>query len=154
MRELELKIPPPIVLILCGIIAWLLSPLISTPLDVRNVRSLASAVGLMVLAIALAASGILAFRRVETTIDPLHPDEATALVTSGVFQFSRNPMYLAMLLLLTAWVTYLGHIIGIAALLLFVWYITRFQIRPEEQILASKFGDAYSSYCGRVRRWI
>ena len=63
-------------------------------------------------------------------------------------------MYLGLVLLLTAWVIYLGHIAGLAVMPILVLYLTRFQIRPEERILRAKFGNAYTEYCRRVRRWI
>ena len=154
MWNLELKIPPPAILILCGVLAWLAAMVVATPFDVRGTVTTFLAVPLFALGIALAAGAILAFRRVDTTIDPTKPDNASTLVTGGVFRFTRNPMYVALLLLLCGWVTYLGSVVGIAMMFLFVAYITRFQICPEERILASKFGEEYAVYCSQVRRWI
>jgi len=154
MAKLELKIPPPAILILCGVFAWLTSVTVTTPLDGHGVVATILAILSMSVGIMLAASAILSFRRMETTIDPKKPDDASTLVTSGIYRFTRNPMYLALLLLLSGWVIYLGSIMGIAFLFIFVAYITRFQIRPEERILASIFGEAYFNYCGEVRRWI
>jgi protein-S-isoprenylcysteine O-methyltransferase Ste14 len=82
------------------------------------------------------------------------PDAASAVVTGGVFRWSRNPMYLGMLVALAGWAAYLSN--ALAALLLpaFVAYLNRFQIRPEEQALLARFGPAYSEYMAAVRRWI
>jgi protein-S-isoprenylcysteine O-methyltransferase Ste14 len=75
-------------------------------------------------------------------------------VTGGVFRWSRNPMYLGMLVALAGWAAYLSN--ALAALLLpaFVAYLNRFQIRPEEQALLARFGPSYSEYMATVRRWI
>ncbi len=102
----------------------------------------------------LAACAIYQFFRLKTTIEPTKPDETSALVTEGVFRLSRNPMYLALLLVLTGWVIFLGNWYGLLAPMFFVGYINRFQIQPEERILAAKFSDAYSVYRSQVRRWI
>ena len=152
--NLELKIPPPVILASCGALAWVIARVVVTPFDAHNMLTTTLAVSLVGLGVALATYAILTFRRAETTIDPTRPDNASSLVTNGVFRFTRNPMYLALLLLLSGWVTYLGSVASIVVLILFATYIVRFQIRPEERILASKFGEAYTAYCGAVRRWI
>ncbi len=154
MWDLELKIPPPAIAIACGVLAWLIAPLAATRFVLHGLVGTILAIALAVLSFALAAAAMLAFRRAQTTINPTKPDTASSLVTRGVFRFTRNPMYLALLLLLSAWVVYLGNIVGVAVLLLFVAYITRYQIRPEERVLAAKFEEAYTSYRGQVRRWI
>ena len=98
--------------------------------------------------------GVLSFRRARTTINPLTPEAATTLVISGVYRFTRNPMYLGFLLLLAAWVTWLANPLAWCALPLFVAYLNRFQIRPEEAALQSRFGSAFINYQAQVRRWI
>jgi len=75
-------------------------------------------------------------------------------VTDGPFQHTRNPIYLADAVLLAAWLVWLGNMLSVVALPLFVFYLTHFQIRPEERALALKFGEDYRTYCRRVRRWI
>ncbi|MFT5175769.1 MAG: protein-S-isoprenylcysteine O-methyltransferase Ste14 [Gammaproteobacteria bacterium] len=154
MSSLELKIPPPVILAFCGALAWVAAKFVATPFDVRGMPTTIIAIFLVALAIALATHAILAFRRAETTIDPTKPDDSSSLVTHGVFRFTRNPMYLSLLLLLTGWVVYLGSVVAIAALFLFVAYVNRLQIRAEERILTAKFGEAYLAYCAEVRRWI
>jgi protein-S-isoprenylcysteine O-methyltransferase Ste14 len=98
--------------------------------------------------------GILAFRTFRTTINPLKPERASSIVTGGVYRVSRNPMYLGMALLLLAWATYLSALWSLAGPVLYVWYITRFQIVPEERVLERMFGDEYLAYTARVRRWL
>lgn len=92
--------------------------------------------------------------RRHTTINPLSPRKSTALVTGGVYRFTRNPMYLGMACLLTAWAVWLAALLAFAGPVLFVLYITRFQIRPEERVLTELFGLPYTDYTQRVRRWL
>ena len=103
---------------------------------------------------AVAVSGILRFRRHRTTANPMSPDAASAIVTDGIYRITRNPMYLGFALALTGWALALAHALAALVVPVFVAYITRFQIMPEERALASKFGPAYLEYLTRVRRWI
>jgi len=114
-----------------------------------------AAVGILVAAgVAFDLLGLLAFRGARTTINPLKPERTSALVTGSVYRVTRNPMYVGMGLLLVAWATYLGALLPFCGPVLFVLYITRFQILPEEQVLNGIFGKEYESYCARVRRWL
>ena len=153
MDALELKIPPPIVALLIGVAMWFgsrLGPTLEVPFVVRTVAFVA--LGLLGGATALA--GNLEFRRARTTINPLRPQNATALVTSGVYRYTRNPMYVGLALLVLGWAAFLCSPWAIAGPVLFVLYISRFQIEPEEKILSAKFGAEYSSYLSRARRWL
>ena len=100
-----------------------------------------------------AATGAATFRRAGTTISPLKPENTSALVVTGVYRVTRNPMYLGLLCVLTAWTLQLGNFVVAAFPVLFVLYMNRFQIGPEERMLRSKFGADFDTYCGRVRRW-
>jgi len=71
-----------------------------------------------------------------------------------MYTFTRNPMYLGMLLLLIGWVFWVGNPLGVPMLFVYVWYLTRFQIKPEERVLAELFGDQYIDYMRQVRRWL
>ena len=97
---------------------------------------------------------MLGFRRAKTTVNPLKPDAASALVVRGVYRWTRNPMYLAMLLLLIAWVCIVSNWAALAMLPLFVAYLNRFQIGPEERALQARFGAEFESYRRQVRRWL
>jgi len=99
-------------------------------------------------------SGLLAFRASRTTINPLQPQRASALVVGGVYRFTRNPMYVGMALFLLAWAVYLSAVLPFLGPLLFALYITRFQIQPEERVLKALFGAGYLAYAARVRRWL
>jgi protein-S-isoprenylcysteine O-methyltransferase Ste14 len=149
LTTLETRVPPPLVALALGAIAWDVGGL-EYDLPGRTVFAIhAAALGL---AIEIVAA--LAFRKAATTVLPWTPERSSALVTSGLYRFSRNPMYLGQAMLLTAWVLYLGTWPALAAVPAYVLYLNRFQIGPEERILAAKFGAAYDAYRARVRRWI
>lgn len=97
---------------------------------------------------------VFSFIKFKTTVNPLRPANASTLVTSGMNRFSRNPMYLGMLLLITSLVLYSGYGVAIIAPSIFALYMTYFQIMPEEAALIIRFGDEYDAYMKRVRRWI
>jgi len=84
----------------------------------------------------------------------MKPGKSSALVTTGIYTLTRNPMYLGMVTLLTAWAVYLGALWPFVGPVLFILYINRFQIGPEEKIMHSKFGKEFTDYVARVRRWI
>lgn len=153
MRALELKIPPPAVGLCVGVLMWLAAralPVSAFALPGREYFALAlAAAGLLT-----DVAGIVSFVRARTTVNPLKPANASSLVTSGIYKTTRNPMYLGMLLFLLAWATYLANAIALAVVPAFVFYINRFQIEPEEKALATLFGDAFTAYKGRVRRWL
>lgn len=104
--------------------------------------------------VSLDAIALLHFFRRRTTVNPLKPASATALVTGGIYRFSRNPMYLGLATLLLAWAFYLGNLAAFAGVALFVLYMNRFQIAPEERALEERFGAEYIAYRTRVRRWV
>jgi protein-S-isoprenylcysteine O-methyltransferase Ste14 len=150
---LEHRIPPPLVGLLCaGAMGYAAA---HTPsIDAPRLGLLAVALALGACGAAVMLAGVLSFRRARTTINPLMPDTATALVTSGIYRYTRNPMYLGMLLLLLAWAVYLSSPAALLGVVAFWLYIGRFQIRPEERALTALFGSAFTDYMGRVRRWL
>ena len=111
------------------------------------------------LAIALVGASIdlfsaISFRRARTTVNPMKPENTSVLVTSGAYRFSRNPMYVGLLFVLVAWAVFLSSAWALVGPPLFVLYINRFQIAPEERVLAATFGAAYLAYKSSVRRWL
>jgi protein-S-isoprenylcysteine O-methyltransferase Ste14 len=102
----------------------------------------------------LSVCGIVTFRRARTTINPHKPEDATSLVTSGPYRFTRNPTYAGVLLILIAWAAFLSSILALLGPITFVLYINRFQIAPEEHTLQRMFGSEYPAYKSRVRRWL
>ena len=153
MRFLELRIPPPVVGLTIAAGMWAVArfpPLMPTPSVVRLVvAGLVFAIG-----VAVALGGVVSFRRARTTVNPLKPETTEALVATGVYSFTRNPMYLGMVLVLLAWAVFLASPWPLAGPALFALYITRFQIVPEERVLAGLFGESFAAYTRRVRRWI
>jgi protein-S-isoprenylcysteine O-methyltransferase Ste14 len=108
----------------------------------------------MVLAFIPPFAAITQFVRAGTTVDPLKPEAATALVTSGIYGWTRNPMYLGLSIVLLGWAIRLGTLSPFAGPLLFVPLIERAQILPEERALRVVFGKDYEQYCRRVHRWL
>ena len=153
MNALEHKVPPPAVALILGALMWLISryePTLSLDVPWRT----AVAIALFITGAMIALSGVWEFHRAKTTVNPLSPEAATAMVTSGIYRFSRNPMYLGLLLALCSWAVWLSHVLALALPPLFVLYINRFQIVPEERALSTKFGGQFSSYTRAVRRWL
>jgi protein-S-isoprenylcysteine O-methyltransferase Ste14 len=147
-------IPPLALVVLLAVLMWLAArafPQAVLPLPWRGlVCAVTGAAGL-----AICALGVLPFRIAGTTVDPTRPERASALVTTGIYSVTRNPMYLGMLLVIVAWGLYLANAVGlILAPLAFVLYIDRVQIPREERALAAAFGSDYTGYASRVRRWL
>lgn len=109
---------------------------------------------LFALGVIIIILGAIQFWQVGTTVNPGHPEDTTKLVVSGLYRWSRNPMYLGFLFILISWAVYLGSLAAMMFLPGFVWIITRVYILSEEQVLADKFGETFRSYQSRVRRWI
>jgi len=98
-------------------------------------------------------SGVVTFRKAKTTVNPVKP-HASSLVTSGVYAISRNPMYLGGFTMLLGWTIFLSNPLAFLFLPLYVLYLNRFQIAPEERVLTSLFGETYVAYQARARRWL
>jgi protein-S-isoprenylcysteine O-methyltransferase Ste14 len=153
MRFLELRIPPPLIGLAVAAGMWAVArvtPILQLPKLVR----LLVAVALVAVGAVIAIGGVISFRRAKTTVNPLKPETSAALVASGVYSFTRNPMYLGMVLVLFAWAVYLSSAWSLPGPVLFAFYITVFQIVPEERVLDGLFGAPYAEYKKRVRRWL
>lgn len=147
------RIPPPILALLFLGAMWGVDRFLS----IGNIEIPASgviAILLVVLGFGIAISATGLFRNAGTTVNPLDPTQASSLVTSGIFGYTRNPMYLGLFMLLTAWMIWLGNLSNLLLLAAFVWYMTTFQIKPEEEALSTLFGEPYDAYRSKVRRWI
>ena len=153
MSSLELKVPPPAVALLFGFLMWLVTSLVASievPLGARvAVALLFASIGLV-----FGVSAMVSFSREKTTMNPTKPAASSSLVITGPFRFTRNPMYLSLLLYLLAWAVYLSNFVAVLFLPVFVLYINQFQIKPEERVLFSLFGPEYAAYKERVRRWL
>lgn len=153
MHALEKKIPPPLVALLVAGLMWGAAAWPPAGLLPSGVR-LPLAMALAVMGVAFDILGLLAFRQSRTTINPLRPERTSALVTGGIYRITRNPMYVGLALLLTAWAVHLSALWPLLGPVVFAVYINRFQIAPEERILEAKFGDQFRAYAARVRRWL
>jgi protein-S-isoprenylcysteine O-methyltransferase Ste14 len=153
MPWLELRFPPLLVGLgfggaMLGVARWVPALAFALP------WSSALALALVSIGATTALAGVLAFRRQRTTVDPLRPSAASTLVSAGVYRVSRNPMYLGFLLLLAGWAVHLSNAGSAALVPVFVAYMTRYQIEPEERALHAKFGAELDRYRSLVRRWI
>jgi protein-S-isoprenylcysteine O-methyltransferase Ste14 len=151
MHMLELKIPPAVTGAVTAMGMWLVSRALPTysfaPLRVM-------AVGMTLTGVVITGLAMLSFWRAHTTANPMKPSSASFLVTSGIYGFTRNPMYLGLLFVLAGWALYLGNALAFLFLPAFVLYMNRFQIEPEERALTALFGQEFVAYTFRVRRWI
>jgi protein-S-isoprenylcysteine O-methyltransferase Ste14 len=153
VSRLELKVAPDVVWVIVAAVMWFASgrtPRVDLPDPLR--------VGI---AIALTGAGVwamvsarIALERADTTWHPTTPSKSTHLVTSGVFGLSRNPIYLGMLLVMIGFAVLLASPVALLLCAVFLLYIGRFQIVPEERALGQLLGQEYEDYLARVRRWI
>jgi protein-S-isoprenylcysteine O-methyltransferase Ste14 len=153
MRRLECLIPPPLVALIVALAMWGAAQAIA-PLALPHEWTERAAAAIGAAGVALAASGVLAFRRAGANIDPHRIDKGEALVTDGVYRFTRNPMYLGLTLVLIGYAVYLARPVELLGPALIVLYLTRFQIQPEERAMRAKFGAAYVTYTAATRRWL
>ncbi len=153
MSVLDLKVPPPLVALIAAGLMWLLGNYIETTvIDVPYKSTLCYllvGVGLLIDVFAIRQ-----FRRAKTTVNPLRPSNATSLVNAGIYQYTRNPMYLGNFMFLLVWLVWLGTPYALLGLVFYVVYMNQFQIKPEEKALLVLFGDQYAAFCADVRRWI
>lgn len=153
MRTLELKIPPPVVALLVAGAMWGISraaPLLDVPAFMR----VAAAATIALAGVVCTLAGVISFRRARTTVNPMKPQTTSSLVCSGIYRVTRNPMYLGLGCGLVAWAVFLSSAWALLGPAAFVLYMNRFQIGPEEKALSALFGEAYSVYQSRVRRWL
>lgn len=153
MHSLELKVPPLVALVFVAALMWFGSRATSAAgfqVPARHSITL----GLATVGLGTAVAGVVSFRLAKTTVNPLNPGAASALVTSGVYQLTRNPMYLGALILLIGWAAFLANALALILVPSFVLYLNRFQIGPEEKALTSLFASEFTTYCARVRRWL
>ncbi len=150
---MKTRIPPPFIMFFAAAVMWALHrwlPLVEwlgAPWNRMGALFIAAGV-------AVSVSAFRRFKRAGTTVNPRDPGKASRLVTDSVFRFSRNPMYLGLLLALIGWALLLGSASQWIVPPMFAIGITRVQIIPEEQTLARLFGDEYQAYRRTVRRWL
>ena len=146
-----LKIPPPLLVIILVISSFLSTKKIDV-IQIPNqtlVSILILLIGLLILIIPVTK-----FIKSKTTIDPIKFKKVNKLVTSGVYKYSRNPMYLGLLMIVISSSIMSLNIYSLSTPFFFFWWINRFQIEREEIFLTEKFGKEYLSYKSKTRRWI
>ena len=156
MKYLQLKCPPPIVMLVSAIIASIISQrgLGFIQQQVLNVENIIWPLIFVLAGFAVALAGVKEFSLHQTTVNPLEPNKSSTLVTSGIYQLTRNPMYLGMLIVLLGWGDLLNDLLAFSGALTFFIYISIFQIKPEEEVMKEKFGHDFVQYCSKVRRWL
>jgi protein-S-isoprenylcysteine O-methyltransferase Ste14 len=154
MNWLHNRIPPPLIASLIALLMWLGTQQWPINHQLSLTLRLAIALPLLLLGIVVCLAGVLSFQRARTTVNPLQPQRASALVSSGIYQHTRNPMYLGFAITLLAWtiiVAWPPALLGVAG---FVVYMNRFQIAAEEHALSTLFEYDFARYCSHVRRWL
>jgi len=153
IAERKLRVPPVALFVVVALLMWAVASWLPSWQIALPGRTLV-AVLLLLAAGAIGIAGVRAFQRARTTVNPLRPEKASALVTSGIYRRTRNPMYVALAIALLGWAIWLGHPLALLGVAAFVAWINRFQIAPEERALRALFGTEFERYCSEVRRWL
>ena len=148
---METKIPPPLVTLVFGMSIYFSREMFPA---IEIQYSLYLGIFLLLSGFFILVSAVRLFRKDETTVNPLSPEQATKLVTDGIFKYSRNPMYLGMAIVLSSIAVFFNLLGGIILIALFCAYITKFQILPEERAMRDLFSDDFDKYTKVTRRWI
>ncbi|WP_318443497.1 methyltransferase family protein [Photobacterium leiognathi] len=149
---MSLRVPPPILLLLSILGMYLLSrfyPVMTFDFDGKSLLiSMLCFIGVIP-----GFTAIIAFAKANTTIDPRYPQKTSRLVTTGIYRFTRNPMYLGLVFFLFAAAFYFSALSCFVVVPVFIWVMNNFQIEPEEAVLLAMFGEDYQHYCQTVHRW-
>ncbi|WP_236199554.1 methyltransferase family protein [Pseudomonas pseudonitroreducens] len=153
MAWLDHRIPPVVLMLGCALTMGLTARLLPT-LEMPLIWRLPLSLAITVTGTAICLMGVHSFRRARTTVNPLSPDSASDLVTQGIYRLTRNPMYLGFTLILVGWAVLLASLFAFVAVAVFILWIDRWQIRPEERALRGLFGASFTDYCSHTRRWL
>ena len=148
---METKIPPPIVTLVFGLSIYFSREIFQ---EVEIQHSFYIGALLLLLGFVILISAVRLFRKDKTTVNPFSPEQATKLVTNGIFKYSRNPMYLGMAFILSSMAVFFNLIGGVILIVLFCFYVTKFQIIPEERAMTNLFPQDFPKYMQVTRRWI
>lgn len=152
MEKLELKVPPLLLVCICLILMWWLGGGV-THSAIPMIARIFILFSISVLAIVVCLLGVWEFKLKKTTINLISPKSSHHLVQTGIYKYSRNPMYLSFVLFLTAFAVFLSSVYA-TVVPIFIGYITMFQIKPEEAVLRQLFGNDYREYAEKARRWL
>ena len=142
---------PPVVTLVFLVAVYFLGRFIPLPFSMPSVVRYTGA-ALVIVGVLLGIAAFLEFQKARTTLDP--HGSTTQIVTSGIYRFTRNPIYLGFLLVIIGLPLYLGFVWGIILAPVYVFLMNHLVIQHEEAYLEGKFGDLYTSYTSRVRRWV
>lgn len=151
-KKLELLIPPVPLTMLFALDMWLIDSYFPGTIEGDYLAYIAGV--LFVIGLLFILPAAISFFSIKTTVDPRVPHKTKHLVISGLYRFSRNPMYLGMVILLIGLAVLLGNLSCLGLVAIFILYLGHFQIRLEEQALLKQFGSQYLDYCQTVRRWL
>tara|TARA_B100002051_G_scaffold253711_1_gene267870 strand:- start:205 stop:660 length:456 start_codon:yes stop_codon:yes gene_type:complete len=151
MIDIKTKFPPPLVALAFGFLINYTKN-IFPKIEIKNEIIFGSF--MIISGLIFIVSAIILFKKYQTTITPLNPSNATKLITVGIYKFSRNPMYLGLLLVLLGISIIINPIGGFFLIPLFILYLNLFQIIPEENAMVNLFKDEFLDYKKSVRRWI
>ena len=155
MRFLELKIPPLALLAILVIGQYVFASYVPFgDVEMTFKLALALAACACLVGVVIALLGVYEFRKFGTTVSPINPDGTVAIVHTGIYSLTRNPMYVGFAFMLLSAVIFTANYVSLVSLPIYMLYMNRFQIQPEERMLAEKFGEAYSAYLQQVRRWV
>tara|TARA_R110001592_G_scaffold137324_1_gene355223 strand:- start:8113 stop:8580 length:468 start_codon:yes stop_codon:yes gene_type:complete len=150
--RINLKVPPPIVTLVFSGLMYALDLIYNFEFALMN--QLWLMVVLLIIAFFLLFPALAQFYRQKTTVNPLKPETTKVLVIEGIYHYSRNPMYLGMAFILLAWGAFLANPLNIITFIGFILYMNVFQIKLEEEALEKIFGEDFTQYKERVRRWV
>ena len=146
-----IKIPPPIlVIILTSLVYFSSTKLELIYLPYRQIVS----VIILIIGLIIIVSPVVDFIKSKTTVNPVKFKNVNRLVTTGIYRYSRNPMYLGMILIIISTTIYYLNFLSVFSPLIFYIWINKFQINREEIFLEEKFGSEYLKYKSKTRRWI
>ncbi len=152
-HPIDNRIPPPVVVLLIGV-AMAVTAWFTPAIQIENNVRFAVGGIVLVMGILIVVRGARTFWKNKTTINPVDIEQASALVTDGIFRYSRNPMYVGFTVVLTGWAICLAAPWAFIGPVVFALFTNRFQIIPEERVMHAKFGQAYDEYRANVRRWV
>ncbi len=153
MHRLALVIPPALVLLIFIAIMWIIASHITYFTLVSGLHPALPLILTMTGIIFILLSSI-PFLRNKTTLNPMKPELTSVLIKTGLYQYSRNPIYLGFVIILLGWGFYLRNILAMLLIAGFVFYMNRFQIEPEEKSLRKAFGIQFEEYERKVPRWL
>lgn len=153
MSVLENKIPPPVVALVFALAMWWISS-ISPIIDISFILRIVTSMVILTAGLFFCIAGVVSFRHAKTTVNPLKPHAASSLVVSGVYRISRNPMYVGFALFLISLAVFLSSPFSIIGVIVFVLYMNKFQIKPEEKALRKIFSTDFTVYILKIRRWL